>query len=61
MIYKVTSKNNKPIINAKYKGEDKEFLPEEITGNSFYKPGNNSKENAFKEGLKNLWKGTYKY
>ena len=38
-----------------------EFLPEEITGNSFYKPGNNSKENAFKEGLKNLWKGKYKY
>jgi len=38
-----------------------EFLPEEIIGNSFYKPGNNSKENAFKEGLKNLWKGKYKY
>jgi putative ATPase len=38
-----------------------EFLPEEITGNSFYKPGNNSKENTFKEGLKNLWQGKYKY
>jgi heat shock 70kDa protein 1/2/6/8 len=31
MIYKVTNKNSKPIINAKYKGEDKEFLPEEIS------------------------------
>ena len=38
-----------------------EFLPEEITGNSFYKPANNSKENIFKESLKNLWKGKYKY
>ena len=38
-----------------------EFLPEEIIGNSFYKPANNSKENAFKEGLKHLWKGKYKY
>jgi len=38
-----------------------EFLPEEITGNSFYKPGNNSKENIFKERLKNLWKEKYKY
>jgi len=38
-----------------------EFLPDEITGNCFYKPGNNSKENTFKEGLKKLWQGKYKY
>jgi len=38
-----------------------EFVPEGITGKSFYYPGNNSKENAFKEGLKNLWQEKYKY
>ena len=41
--------------------DKQEFLPEEISGVSFYKPANNSKENAFKEGLKNLWKGKYNY
>jgi len=38
-----------------------EFLPEEIIGNSFYKPANNSKENTFREELKKLWQGKYKY
>ncbi|CAM4093325.1 replication-associated recombination protein A [Zobellia nedashkovskayae] len=36
-----------------------EFLPEEISGTPFYQPGNNSRENAIKEFLKNRWKGKY--
>ena len=46
--------HNKPTDNQ-------EFLPEEISGKSFYKPSNNSKENVFREGLKNLWEGKYNY
>jgi len=38
-----------------------EFLPDEISGTSFYNPLNNAKENSFKEGLKNLWKEKYNY
>ena len=38
-----------------------EFLPDEISETSFYQPLNNAKENAFKEGLKNLWKDKYNY
>ena len=41
--------------------ENQEFLPEEISGTSFYNPLNNTKENSFKEGLKNLWKNKYNY
>ncbi|WP_400072227.1 replication-associated recombination protein A [Zobellia russellii] len=36
-----------------------EFLPEELSGTSFYQPGNNSRENAIKDFLKNRWKGKY--
>jgi putative ATPase len=46
--------HNKPTDNQ-------EFLPNEISGNTFYKPSNNSKENGFREGLKNLWEGKYNY
>ena len=38
-----------------------EFLPKEIVGNTFYKPGNNSKENDFKDQLKKLWQEKYNY
>ena len=41
--------------------DTQEFLPGEISRNPFYKPSNNSKENVFREGLKNLWKGKYNY
>ena len=40
---------------------NQEFMPEEVKGNSFYIPGNNSKENSFREMLKFIWKGKYKY
>ena len=38
-----------------------EFLPEEIVGTTFYKPGNNPKENALKNYLKQLWQDKYQY
>ncbi len=38
-----------------------EFLPEEIKGTSFYNPGNNPKENALRNYLKQLWQDKYGY
>ena len=38
-----------------------EFLPDEISNTKFYNPGNNSRENAFREFLKTRWKGKYDY
>jgi len=38
-----------------------EFLPKEIKENPFYNPGNNIKENSFREDLKKLWKNKYNY
>ena len=40
---------------------EQEFLPEEIKNTAFYIPGNNSRENATKEFLKNRWKNKYGY
>ena len=41
--------------------DTQEFLPDEISGITFYKPLKNTKEKAYREGLKNLWKGKYNY
>jgi putative ATPase len=38
-----------------------EFLPEDISGKTFYEPGNNAKENAYRNYLKSLWKNKYNY
>lgn len=38
-----------------------EFLPEEISGKAFYEPGNNAKEQAYRNYLKSLWKNKYGY
>ena len=38
-----------------------EFLPEEISGTTFYEPGNNAREQADKNSLANKWKGKYGY
>ena len=38
---------------------DAEFLPEELTGTSFYMPGKNQRENAIGDFLKKRWKGKY--
>lgn len=40
---------------------EQEFLPEEISGSSFYKPGKNPRENAMREFLKNRWKDKYDF
>lgn len=38
-----------------------EFLPEKAENQSFYIPGNNTKENKLKEYLQSLWKDKYKF
>ncbi len=38
---------------------DQEFLPERLKGSSFYRPGNNSKENALRDFLKSRWDDKY--
>lgn len=38
-----------------------EFLPEEISGTTFYKLGNNARENNMKEFLKKRWKDKYEF
>ncbi|MDX6746707.1 replication-associated recombination protein A [Polaribacter sp. PL03] len=38
-----------------------EFLPKEISGTKLYEPGNNQRENQFREILKNRWKNRYDY
>lgn len=38
-----------------------EFLPEEISGTKLYEPGENQRENQFREILKNRWKNRYDY
>ena len=38
-----------------------EFLPDEISGTIFYQPGDNQRENQFKETLKKRWQKKYNY
>ncbi|MBE7648982.1 replication-associated recombination protein A [Tenacibaculum finnmarkense] len=38
-----------------------EFLPEQIKNTKLYEPGNNARENQFRELLKQRWKDKYKY
>ncbi len=38
-----------------------EFLPEEIKGTTFYKPGSNQRENALSDFLKKRWKNKYDF
>lgn len=38
---------------------DLEFLPEEIKGTAFYKPGKNTTENKIADELQKKWKGKY--
>ncbi|MBE7653294.1 replication-associated recombination protein A [Tenacibaculum finnmarkense genomovar finnmarkense] len=40
---------------------NQEFLPEEIKNTKLYEPGNNARENQFRELLKQRWKDKYKY
>lgn len=38
-----------------------EYLPKEISGTSFYNPGNNAREAELRKNLKTLWKDKYGY
>lgn len=38
-----------------------EFLPDAISNTKFYEPGNNSRENNFRDFLKKRWKDKYNY
>ncbi len=38
-----------------------EYLPDEIKGHAFYKPGNNARETELRKHLKMLWKDKYGY
>lgn len=38
---------------------EQEFLPEEITGTSFFKPGSSPKEQEIAKGIEQIWKGKY--
>jgi len=40
---------------------EQEFLPDEISGTKIYEPGNNARENQFREILKARWKNRYDY
>ena len=40
---------------------NQEFLPTEIANTKFYEPSTNSRENSFREFLKNRWKEKYGY
>ena len=38
-----------------------EFLPEEVSGLKLYEPGNNARENSFRDFLKKRWQDKYGY
>jgi putative ATPase len=38
-----------------------EYLPDKLTGTTFYNPGNNARENELRKFLKERWKGKYGY
>ena len=40
---------------------EQEYLPENLAGTAFYKPGNNVREDEMRRFLKSLWKGKYGY
>ena len=40
---------------------NQEFLPDDIKNTAFYEPGNNARENATRDFLRNRWKGKYGY
>ncbi|WP_422090551.1 replication-associated recombination protein A [Tenacibaculum ovolyticum] len=46
-----------------YKGNfvNQEFLPDEIKNTKLYEPGNNARENQFRDLLKQRWKDKYNY
>jgi putative ATPase len=53
--------NYKYAHNYKNNFAEQEFLPKEIENTTFYEPGNNARENAHREFLKQRWKDKYNY
>lgn len=40
---------------------NQQFLPDALSNNGFYTPGNNARENEFRKALDKLWKKRYEY
>lgn len=53
--------NYKYAHNYEQNFAEQEFLPDEIKNTKLYDPGNNSRENAHREFLKQRWKDKYSY
>lgn len=41
--------------------KEQEYLPEQLSGTTFYEPGNNARELELRKHLQNLWKNKYGY
>jgi len=54
-------KDYKNAHNYKDNFAEQEFLPDEIKNTKFYNPGNNARENNFREFLKKRWNEKYRY
>jgi len=54
-------KNYKYSHNYENNFISQEFLPEEVKNTKLYEPGNNARENNFREILKKRWKDKYNY
>jgi putative ATPase len=53
--------NYKYAHNYEQNFADQEFMPEELKGCKIYEPGNNTREKAYQEFLKQRWKDKYDY
>ncbi|MFH6768070.1 replication-associated recombination protein A [Gaetbulibacter aquiaggeris] len=53
--------NYKYAHNYEQNFADQEFMPEELKGYKIYEPGNNPREKAYQEFLKQRWKDKYDY
>ncbi|MDR1181350.1 MAG: replication-associated recombination protein A [Bacteroidales bacterium] len=54
-------KDYKYAHNYNHNFVNQEFFPDDLTGTTFYNPGNNSRENELRSRLKQLWKDKYNY
>ena len=54
-------KDYKYAHNYKDNFAEQEFLPDEIKNTKLYDPGNNARENNFREFLKKRWNKKYRY
>jgi putative ATPase len=60
-LVKETGKNYQYAHNYDDNFIDQEFLPDDVANTKLYDPGNNSRENNFRDFLKKRWKGKYNY